>query len=186
MPRKAPLHSATRTSPAPSSEPSRSTPSPSSDSQTRPGSTPQTRYLTAQDIIDLHRGLSLEFGGHQATPGVVESQFGLLNTVQRPQATVFGKDAFPTFAEKATALVFAMLQNMPFFSGNRRVALASLIAFCELNQRQLDFRLLDEKTAEQLVKKVATHRESGVPPENIFRDFRDLMNRAVVMVHRSG
>jgi len=137
-------------------------------------------------VIELHRALSLEFGGHQATPGVVESQFGLLNTVQRPQATVFGKDAFPTFAEKATALIFALLQNMPFRSGNRRLALASLVAFCEMNHRQLDSRLLDEKAAEQLVKKVATHRENGVPGENVFRDLRDLLSRAVVAVHRNS
>jgi hypothetical protein len=73
---------------------------------------------------------------------------------------------------------------MPFRTGNRRLALASLIAFCEMNHRQLDSRLLDEKTAEQLVKRVATHRENGVPPENVFRDLRDLLNRAVVVVQR--
>ena len=74
---------------------------------------------------------------------------------------------------------------MPFRSGNRRLALASLVAFCEVNHRQLDFRHLDEKAAEQLVKKVATHRENGVPAENVFRDLRDLLGRAVVAVHRN-
>src|SRR4029077_1480428 len=57
---------------------SRSSPSPSSGSPTDGG----VRYLTVQDVIELHRAVSVEFGGTQSHPGVVESQFGLLNAVQ--------------------------------------------------------------------------------------------------------
>lgn len=110
----------------------------------------------------------------------MESQFGLLNSIQRPQTTVFGKDAYPTFSEKAAAFFFALLQNGPFRSGNRRVALASLLAFCELNERSIDGRVLDEKTFENLVKRAAGHRDQGLPPENVFRDIRELMNRAII------
>lgn len=138
------------------------------------------RYLSAQDLIELHRAVSAEFGGNHAHPGEVESQFGLLNSIQRPQTTVFGKDAYPTFPEKAAAFFFALLQNGPFRSGNRRVALASLLAFCELNERSIDGRVLDEKTFENLVKRAAGHREHGLPPENVFREIRELMNRAIV------
>jgi death on curing protein len=110
---------------------------------------------------------------------VVDSQFGLLNAVQRPQTTVFGKDAYPTFAEKAAAFLFALLQNAPFRSGNRRVALASLLAFCEVNQRSVDSRVLDEKTIENLVKRASTYRDYGIPPEVVFREIRELMDRAI-------
>ena len=47
--------------------------------------------------MELHRAVSTEFGGHQAQPGVVESQFGLLNAVQRPQITTLGREAYATF-----------------------------------------------------------------------------------------
>jgi death-on-curing protein len=123
--------------------------------------------------------VSAEFGGHQARPGEVESQFGLLNAVQRPQITVFGKDAFPLFADKAAAFIFALLQNHPFHSGNRRLALASLLAFCELNERSVDTRVLDEKTFENLIRRASGHREQGIPPENVFSEIRDLMRRAI-------
>ena len=91
-----------------------------------------------QDVVELHRAVSAEFGGNQAHPGVVESQFGLVNAVQRPQITTFGREAYPSFADKAAAFIFALLQARPFRGGNRRVALASLLAFCELNNKTVD------------------------------------------------
>jgi prophage maintenance system killer protein len=78
------------------------------------------------------------------------------------------------------ALVFALLQTRPFRGGNRRVALASLLAFCELNHRSVDTRLFDEKTAENVLKRAGSCRELGIPPENAFRELRDVMNRAIV------
>jgi prophage maintenance system killer protein len=124
--------------------------------------------------------VSAEFGGTQAQPGVVESQFGLLNAVQRPQVTTLGREAYPTFPEKVAAFVFALLSSRPFRGGNRRLALASMFAFCEVNNRTIDSRVLDEKTAETLFKRAAGHREMGIPPENVFREFREMMTRAIV------
>jgi prophage maintenance system killer protein len=138
------------------------------------------RYLTVQDVVDLHKAVSSEFGGHQAHPGVVESQFGLVSAVQRPQVTTLGREAYPAFSDKVAALVFALLQAKPFRGGNRRVALASLIAFCELNNRSIDTRLFDEKAAETILKRAASCRELGIPPENAFRELRDAMTRAIV------
>jgi prophage maintenance system killer protein len=133
-----------------------------------------------QDVIELHRAVSAEFGGTQAHPGVVESQFGLVSAVQRPQVTTLGREAYPGFADKVAAFVFALLQARPFRGGNRRTALASLVAFCELNNRSIDTRIFDEKTAENILKRAASYRDIGVPPENVFRELRELMTRAIV------
>src|SRR3954463_727557 len=161
---------------APSSAPSRSIPTPSAASQTDSG----MRYLSVADLVELHRAVSVEFGGNQAHPGVVDSQFGLLNAVQRPQVTMLGREAYSTFPDKVAAFLFALLINSPFKGGNRRVALASLFAFCELNNRTVDARLLDEKAAENLFKRAAGHREMGIPPENVFREIRETMTRAIM------
>ena len=110
----------------------------------------------------------------------MESQFGLLNAVQRPQITTLGREAYATFPEKVAAFVFALLTFRPFHGGNRRLALASIFAFCELNNRSIDTRVLDEKAAETLLKKAAAHQELGIPPETAFRDFREMMSRAIV------
>lgn len=118
-----------------------------------------------------------EFGGTQAHPGEVESQFELSNAVQRPQITSLGREVWPNFSDKAASLVFALLQKKPFRGGNKRVALASLIAFCELNGKTLDAKVFDEKTAESLFKKAV--RDSGVPPENAFGELREVMSRSI-------
>ena len=73
-----------------------------------------------------------------------------------------------------------MLMARPFRGQNRRVALASLVAFCELNNRAVDARLFDEKTAETLLKRAASCRELGIPPENVFRELREILNRSIV------
>src|SRR5690349_13912918 len=175
VPQPAPSASATPSSARPSAAPSRSTPAPSAASPTD-----GVRYLTVQDLVELHRAVSAEFGGTAAHPGVVESQFGLVNAVQRPQVTTLGREAYPTFPEKVAAFIFALLTYSPFRGGNRRVALASLFAFCELNRRTVDSRVLDEKTAETLFKRAAAHREMGIPPENVYREMRETLNRAIV------
>lgn len=138
------------------------------------------RYLTVQDVVELHRAVCAEFGGNQAHPGVVESQFGLMNAVQRPQITTLGREAYPTFPDKAAAFVFALLQARPFRGGNRRVALASLLAFCELNNRNVDARIFDEKTAETLFRRAGGYREMGIPPENVFRELKETLTRSIV------
>ena len=138
------------------------------------------RYLTVQDVVDLHRAVSAEFGGNQAHPGVVESQFGLMNAVQRPQVTTLGREAFQTFSDKAAAFIFALLQARPFRGGNRRVALASLLAFCELNNRNVDTRVLDEKAIEALLRRAGGYREMGLLPENVFRELKETFSRSIV------
>jgi prophage maintenance system killer protein len=138
------------------------------------------RYLTVQDVVDLHKAVSAEFGGNQAHPGVIDSQFGLVSAVQRPQVTTLGREAYPAFPDKVAALVFALLMARPFRGGNRRVALASLVAFCELNNRSIDTRVFDEKTAENILKRAGSCRELGIPPENVFRELRDAMTRSIV------
>ena len=154
---------------------SRSIPTLSAGSPTDGG----VRYLTVQDLVELHKAVSTEFGGTQAHPGVVESQFGLLNAVQRPQVTTLGREAYALFADKVAAFVFALLQARPFHGGNRRVALASIFAFCELNNRSVDSRVLDEKTAENVLKRAAGYRELGLPPENVFGELREVMRKAI-------
>ena len=55
-----------------------------------------------------------------------------------------------------------------------------MFAFCELNNRTIDSRVFDEKTAENLLKRAGSYREMGLAPENIFRELKELMSRAIV------
>jgi death-on-curing protein len=66
--------------------------------------------------------------------------------------TVFGEDAYPSFAEKAAALMHSLARNHALVDGNQRLAWAATRVFCLLNGRDIAFGV-DE--AEALVVAVA-------------------------------
>ena len=64
--------------------------------------------------------------------------YGLLEAaLARPQASAFGKDAYPTLDEKAAALLHSLAKNHALKDGNKRLSLAGLIAFYGMNGRRL-------------------------------------------------
>lgn len=71
-------------------------------------------------------------------PGYAVRDYGLLEAaLARPQATAFGKDAYPDLDTKAAALLHSIARNRALIDGNKRLALAAVIAFCGLNGRRL-------------------------------------------------
>ena len=78
---------------------------------------------------------------------------GLLEAaLARPQATVFGKDAYPSLDAEAAALLHSLARNHALIDGDRRLALAAVIVFYGLNGRRLT---LTNGQAYDLVMKVA-------------------------------
>ena len=59
---------------------------------------------------------------------------GLLEAaVARPQATVFGQDAYPDLHSKTAALLLSICKNHALIDGNKRLALASTIVMLGIN-----------------------------------------------------
>jgi death on curing protein len=86
-------------------------------------------------------------------PGVEIRDYGLLEAaLARPQATAFGQDAYPGLDRKAAALLHSIARNHALVDGNKRLALAALLAFYGLNGRRL---MLTNDGAYDLVMKVA-------------------------------
>jgi death on curing protein len=86
--------------------------------------------------------------------------YGLLEAaLARPQATAFGKDAYPTLDTKAAALLHSLARNHALIDGNKRLALAALIAFYGLNGRRLT---LTNDAAYELVMNIASGRIDAV------------------------
>jgi death on curing protein len=80
--------------------------------------------------------------------------YGLLGAaLTRPQATVFGEDAYPTLDAKAAALLHSLARNRALIDGNKRLALAAVLAFYGLNGRRLT---LANEAAYDLVMNVAS------------------------------
>ncbi|MFJ3699534.1 type II toxin-antitoxin system death-on-curing family toxin [Streptomyces sp. NPDC090052] len=106
-----------------------------------------TAYLDATDILAIAEiTLSMR-------PGVRD--WGLLESaVARPQASVFGEDAYPTVFEKAAALLHSIASNHSLVDGNKRTGWAAAIVFLDINGYQLS-EPLDEDAAETFVLAVA-------------------------------
>lgn len=67
-------------------------------------------------------------------PEVPVRDHGLLESaLARPQATVFGRDAYESLEEKAGALLHSLARNHALVDGNKRLALSAAIAFLGLN-----------------------------------------------------
>ena len=86
-------------------------------------------------------------------PGLEIRDYGLLEAaLARPQATAFGQDAYPGMDRKAAALLHSIARNHALVDGNKRLALAALIALYGLNGQRLT---LTNDGAYELVMKVA-------------------------------
>jgi death-on-curing protein len=109
-------------------------------------------YLTLAEILHVaERTLGHDYAVRD---------YGLLEAaVARPRATVFGKDAYPDLDVKAAALLHSVARNHALIDGNKRLALASIIAFYGLNGRRLT---LANAAAYDLVISVAAGELDGV------------------------
>jgi death-on-curing protein len=82
-------------------------------------------YLSVDDLLLVAAGVLDE---------VLLSDPGLLaSAAARPAMTVFGADAYATFAEKTAALMHSLARNHPLIDGNKRLAWSAARTFCLLN-----------------------------------------------------
>lgn len=87
-------------------------------------------------------------------PDYAVRDYGLLEAaLARPRATAFGKDAYPDLDAKAAALLHSLARNHALIDGNKRLALATLIAFYGVNGCRL---ALTNDAAYELVMNIAS------------------------------
>jgi death-on-curing protein len=124
------------------------------------------RYLTPQNVIQIHHEIIDETGGLHGIRdvGLVES------AVERPKAAFGGKDLYPNIFSKAAAITHSLLLNHPFIDGNKRTAAVAMIEFLQINNKDLkaeqkeivDFALWIENkkpTIEQIANWIKKHTD---------------------------
>ena len=83
-------------------------------------------YLDLEDLLVI--------AGRVVDGEVQVRDVGLLESAaHRPRTTVFGSDAYPSLHLKAAALLHSVVANHALVDGNKRLGLASVIAFLGLN-----------------------------------------------------
>jgi death on curing protein len=112
-----------------------------------------TDYLDRDDVLTA--------GAAAVGSALVVSDYGLLDAaVARPQATIFGVDAYPDMPTKAAALLQSLARNHAFVDGNKRTAWAAAWTFLYINGIQLgDF---DVDDAEVFMNDVATQGDLDI------------------------
>jgi len=85
--------------------------------------------LTVDEIIRLHTTLTMRTGG---SDGLRDR--GLLESAVYSAETSFGgQEIYPTVAEKAARLLFALVSNHPFVDGNKRIGVLVMLVTLRLN-----------------------------------------------------
>ncbi len=87
------------------------------------------RYLSLESVLALVRELG---AGPVRDVGLLDS------AVARPQASVFGEDAYPLLETKAAALLHSGAGNYALVNGNKRLAWLSTVVFLDLNGYEPD------------------------------------------------
>ena len=87
-------------------------------------------YLSLEDLLTLAGDLEV---GPVRDVGLLDS------AAYRPQASVFGVEAYPSLDVKAGVLLESVVRNHALVDGNKRLSLAALIAFVGINGFLLDF-----------------------------------------------
>ena len=83
-------------------------------------------FLDLDDVLLLIRR-------HLGDPPPIRDAGLLASAVARPQATVFGEDAYPTIWMKAAALLQSIVNNHALVDGNKRLGWLTTATFLELN-----------------------------------------------------
>lgn len=109
---------------------------------------PPVRYLALGEVLELHRRVVAQWGGAAG----LRDLGALEGALAQPRQTYGGEELYPSLAEKAVALGFALVRNHPFVDGNKRVGHAALEVFLVLNGHEL---VADVDEAERIVLGVA-------------------------------
>ena len=90
------------------------------------------RYLTYSELIFIN-GKVLDDPDIMSGKQKIRDIDLLLAAEARPQASVFGQDAYPTLQEKSAVLLHAITRNHPYKDGNKRTATVAMIFMLEVN-----------------------------------------------------
>jgi death on curing protein len=83
--------------------------------------------ISEKTILKLHDLSILKYGGAAG----IRDQGLMESAIARPYQTFGGEDLYPTFIEKAAAIVESIIINHPFVDGNKRTGFLAMLAVLE-------------------------------------------------------
>mgnify|MGYP001573172452 CR=1 FL=1 len=116
---------------------------------TKNSPTETIKYLSVEQALTIHEALIKHYGGSHG----IHNQGLLESAIFRPQASVFGQDAYPALFEKCAVLGYSLIQNHPFVDGNKRTGFAATHLMLLINGYDLTSTTKEEIT---MAKKIAS------------------------------
>ena len=90
--------------------------------------------ITSETVLRLHELSILKYGGAEGVRDI-----GLMESaIARPYQTFGGEDLYPTFFEKAAAVVESIIINHSFVDGNKRTGFLAMLAILETGNIMID------------------------------------------------
>ena len=111
------------------------------------------RYITRDEIMYLHARIVDQTGGFSG----IRNERALKTALDQPQQTTRRGDVHSTIIAKAAALGYAIIHQLPFVEGNKRVGHAAMEAFLLLHGKEIAAEIDDQ---ERMVLQIA----AGVLP----------------------
>ncbi len=106
-------------------------------------------FLSLEDVLEIAAGVMDEVAARD--PGLLAA------AVARPRMSVFGEDAYPTFEDKAAALLHSLVRNHALVDGHMRLAWSATRVFCLLNGVDLTYTVDDAEA--MVLEAAAGHRD---------------------------
>ena len=105
------------------------------------------RHLSKKDITDIYLVLFDRFKeiGEPIPPFIRINIKEIENLVVIPQTKHFGVEQYPTIESKAAILLYKINKGHIFLNGNKRISLACLFVFLDVNNKRLEITV-DEAT----------------------------------------
>ena len=94
------------------------------------------RYPTYSELLFIN-GKLLHDAEIMSGQKKVREIEGLLAAIERPKASVFGQDAYPSLKEKAAVLLHSVARNHPFADGNKRTATVGALFLLAINGQRV-------------------------------------------------
>ncbi|AEF81085.1 type II toxin-antitoxin system death-on-curing family toxin [Leadbettera azotonutricia] len=91
------------------------------------------KRILGQQIIEIHRRLINQTGGME---GVRDSNM-LDSAVMSPFQTFGGADLYPNLHAKAAQMGYQLINNHPFFDGNKRTGIHIMFLFLLINDEKI-------------------------------------------------
>ncbi|NQT35948.1 MAG: type II toxin-antitoxin system death-on-curing family toxin [Planctomycetes bacterium] len=123
-----------------------------------------TDFLSVDDVLILHADQIDLYGGDHGVrdPGLLES------AVAQPQAAFGGQVLHEFPFEMAAAYLFHLVQNHPFFDGNKRTGAVAALVFLDLNGIEIG---APEGSLYELTISVATGQAGKAEIGEFFRTY---------------